>query len=138
MLVSCTFLPVYRTSSIYLLMRVNILLYNFFCFVLMHCSQPCYSLYCSSSCTLPHNLSFKFLCCDCFYLYIDGFYIWYVLLYLKVSVSVLFRLNSLLPSAMCIYVYASFPVFAAIHHFKACHAWPNHYHRIITCYHAEI
>lgn len=76
----------------------------------MHCSQPCYSLYCYPSCTLSPNLSFNFLCCDCFYLYIDGFYIWYVLLYLNV-VSVLFRLNSLLPSAMCISVCVCVPCF---------------------------
>lgn len=61
-------------------MCVDILLY----FVLMHCSQPCFSLYCYPRCSPSPGLSFNFLCCDCFYLYIDGFYIWYVLLYINI------------------------------------------------------
>lgn len=64
-------------------MCVNILLY-FFVFVLMHCSQPSYSLYCYPSYTPSPNLGFNFLYRDRLYLYIDGFYIRYVLLYLNV------------------------------------------------------
>lgn len=107
-----------------LLMCVNILLY--ICFVLMHCSQSCYSLYCYPRCTSLPNLSFNFLCC-CFYLYIDGFYIWYVLIYLNIT-SVLRGLNS--PFAVCHLhsrVCVSFScVFAAIHHFRASLVQPNH------------
>lgn len=100
----------------------------FYFSVLMHCSQPRYSLYCSPSCTPSPDLSFNFLCCDCFYLYIDGFYIWYVLLYLNV-VSVLFRLNSLLPSATCIHV-CVFSVFLLPFIISK----PNHWHHNIMYY----
>lgn len=70
--VSCTFLPVFRITSIYLSVCVDILLC--FCFNALLSAQLFTVLL-----HPPPNFGFNFLYCDCFYLYIDGFYIQYVL-----------------------------------------------------------